>query len=180
EMSVSNTLVLLVLLLSAAVAGAEGIAFHQTALAPGVESHSTPTPDRRRLKLKSNSVLVVDLSQDHTLYAKNSDQEMPIASITKLMTAMVVLDAGLSPTEKIIITKEDKDRLKYSRSQLPIGSVLARGKLLHIALMASENRAAAALARTFPSGRQAFIEKMNHKAKELGMLHTTFTDPTGL
>lgn len=130
--------------------------------------------------LKSEVALVIDQTTGSDVYAKNTEKIRPIASITKLMTAMVVLDADLSPDEYIQITAEDKDRLKYSRSRLPVGSRLTRGELLRSALVGSENRAAAALARTYPDGPEAFVAAMNRKAAELGMGETTFVDPTGL
>ena len=105
---------------------------------------------------------------------------MPIASITKLMTAMVVIDAGLPLTEKIAISNDDRDLIKGTRSRLRIGTVLARGELLQLALMASENRAAEALTRVFPGGTSAFVAAMNQKAVELGMWRTRFVDGTGL
>lgn len=122
----------------------------------------------------------MDQERGHILYAKNSDEVKPIASITKLMTAMVVLDARLPMDEAIAIADEDKDRLRHSRSHLPVGSTLTRYELIRVALMSSENRAAAALARTFPGGRMAFVAAMNRKAKSLGMGNTTFFDATGL
>ncbi len=138
------------------------------------------TPDRRKLRLRSDTVLIVDQSGGEVLYAKNSGKPKSIASITKLMTAMVVLDAKLPPDEAITIASEDKDRLRWSRSYLPIGSVLTRQELLQVALMSSENRAAAALARTYPGGTPAFIAAMNAKAASLGMRNTTLVDSTGL
>jgi len=136
--------------------------------------------DRRKLRLRSSTVLIIDQELGSTVYAKNSDQIKSIASITKLMTAMVVLDAGLAPDERITITSADKDRLRNSRSHLSAGTVLTRMELLQVALMSSENRAAAALARTYPGGTAAFITAMNRKAQELGMQHTRFVDSTGL
>ncbi|MDZ7750587.1 MAG: serine hydrolase [Gammaproteobacteria bacterium] len=130
--------------------------------------------------LKSEVALVIDQTTGADVYAKNTEKIRPIASITKLMTAMVVLDTHLSPDEYIQITDDDKDRLKYSRSRLPVGSRLTRDELLHSALVGSENRAAAALARTYPDGPEAFVAAMNRKAAELGMTETTFVDPTGL
>ncbi len=145
-----------------------------------VAAQETMTPDRRELRLRSDTALIVDQERGHILYAKNSDHVKPIASITKLMTAMVLLDANLPPDARIRILDADKDRIRYSRSHLPVGSMLTRGELLRLALMASENRAAAALARTFPGGTRAFVAAMNRKAKSLGMRNTTFFDPTGL
>ena len=130
--------------------------------------------------LKSSSVLVVDQSGGQALYAKNVDNVVPIASITKLMTAMVVLDTDLPLTEHVVISKTDMDRIKGTRSRLQIGSTLTRRELLHLALMASENRAAEALSRVYPGGNPAFVAAMNQKAIELGMWRTRFVDGTGL
>jgi D-alanyl-D-alanine endopeptidase (penicillin-binding protein 7) len=130
--------------------------------------------------VKSNVALVIDQAQGETLYAKHEDQVAPIASITKLMTAMVVLDAQLPLDEMIAIDKADVDRMKHTHSRLPVGASLTRGELLRIALMASENRAAAALARSYPGGTESCVEAMNRKAAELGMSQTRLTDPTGL
>ena len=130
-------------------------------------------------ELKSSAALVVDQS-GRTLFAKNIDHVVPIASITKLMTAMVVIDAGLPLTEQIAISKEDRDLIKGTRSRLRIGTVLTRQELLHLALMASENRAAEALTRVFPGGTRAFVAAMNQKAVELGMWRSRFVDGTGL
>jgi D-alanyl-D-alanine endopeptidase (penicillin-binding protein 7) len=129
--------------------------------------------------LKSSSALVVDQS-GRALFAKNIDHVVPIASITKLMTAMVVIDADLPLTERIVISEDDKDLLKGTRSRLRIGTVLTRRELLHLALMASENRAAEALSRVYPGGTKAFVAAMNQKAVELGMWRTRFVDGTGL
>ncbi len=129
--------------------------------------------------LKSSSALVVDQS-GRTLFAKNIDNVVPIASITKLMTAMVVIDAGLPLTDRIVISENDKDLLKGTRSRLRIGTALTRRELLHLALMASENRAAEALSRVYPGGSKAFVATMNQKAIELGMWRTRFVDGTGL
>lgn len=129
--------------------------------------------------LKSSSALVVDQS-GRALFAKNVDHVVPIASITKLMTAMVVIDAGLPLNEPIAISEDDKDMIKGTRSRLRIGTVLPRRELLHLALMASENRAAEALSRVYPGGSKAFVAAMNQKAVELGMWRTRFVDGTGL
>lgn len=132
------------------------------------------------LKLKSASALVLDQTGQRILYAKNIESVVPIASITKLMTALVVLDSGLPLDEPIKIAKEDRDGLKGTRSRLAIGITVRRDDLLRLALMASENRAAAALARAYPGGTPAFVAAMNHKAFELGMWHSHFVDGTGL
>ena len=130
-------------------------------------------------ELKSSAALVVDQS-GRALFAKNVDHVVPIASITKLMTAMVVMDAGLPLTERIVISENDKDLLKGTRSRLHIGTALTRRELLQLALMASENRAAEALSRVYPGGTKAFVAAMNQKAVELGMWRTRFVDGTGL
>ena len=130
--------------------------------------------------LKSAAVLVVGQQDGRALYAKNTDTVVPIASITKLMTAMVVLDSQLPLTEPIAIATDDIDDIKGTRSRLKVGTTLTRGDLLRLALMASENRAAAALTRAYPGGARAFVAAMNQKAVELGMLHSRFVDGTGL
>jgi len=114
------------------------------------------------------------------LYAKNIDAVLPIASITKLMTAQVVLDAGLPLDELITVAAEDVDSIKRTRSRLRVGTTLPRGELLKLALMASENRAAAALTRAYAGGTPAFVAAMNRKAAALGMSRTRFVDGTGL
>lgn len=133
-----------------------------------------------QLELKSSVALVVDQAQGRTIYAKNPETVVPIASITKLMTAMVVLDANLPLTETITVTRADIDGIKGTRSRLRIGAVLTREELLRLALMSSENRAAAALGRTYPGGTQVFVAAMNRKASQLGMADTRFVDGTGL
>ena len=138
-------------------------------------THAASGPD-----LKSNAALVFDAEEGTILYGKNIDQVSAIASITKLMTAMVVLDAELPLDEPIRIDKADIDTLKHTGSRLRVGSVFSRRDLLHMALMSSENRAAAALGRTYPGGTDAFVARMNAKAHELGMHNTRFAEPTGL
>ena len=130
--------------------------------------------------LRSNSVLVQDAASGETILAKNVDVVLPIASITKLMTAMVTLDRGLELEDRVVISTEDMDTLKGTHSRLRPGAALTRNELLLLALMASENRAAAALARTYPGGTLAFIAAMNDKAMSLGMMNTRFEDSTGL
>jgi len=132
------------------------------------------------LKLYSAAALVIDQEDGRLLYAKNTDAIMPIASITKLMTAVVVLDAKQPLDELISISREDVDTLKGTRSRLKLGVTLPRRDMLRLALMASENRAAAALARNYPGGTAAFVTAMNQKAHELGMTDTRYVDPTGL
>jgi D-alanyl-D-alanine endopeptidase (penicillin-binding protein 7) len=136
------------------------------------------TPDA--LMLRSSVAYVIDQNTGESLFDKNSRAVVPIASITKLMTAMVVLDSKESMTDQIEVTDEDRDYEKNTGSRLSVGSVLSREDMLHIALMASENRAAASLSRYFPGGRPAFLAAMNAKAKQLGMTDTHFENPTGL
>ncbi len=131
-------------------------------------------------KLKSAIALIYDEQSGNSLYTKNADTIAPIASITKLMTAMVVLDAQLPLDEEIAISRADMDRLKGTRSRINPGLKFTRGELLRLALMSSENRAAAALARTYPGGTQTAIQMMNIKAMQLGMKGTQFVDATGL
>ena len=132
------------------------------------------------LGIKSGLALVIDQDSGEVLYSKNTDEVAPIASITKLMTAIVIIDSGVPLLETITVDKRDIDRYKGSRSKLRVGTKLMRAEALKLALMASENRAAAALARTFPGGKDAFVDAMNAKAFELGMLNSRFVDSTGL
>ncbi len=136
--------------------------------------------DARKLKLASSNVLVLDAKDGEPIYAKGADEVTPIASVTKLMTAMVVLDAGQSLDERIGVGVGDLDLLKGTHSRLALGSELTRGEMLHVALMASENRAASSLCRHYPAGMEACVAAMNRKAQSLGMTHTHFSDPTGL
>ena len=136
--------------------------------------------DPQGLLLRSSAVLVIDQEDGHPVYAKNTDSVQPIASITKLMTAMVVLDAGLDLNESVTIDDADVDTIKNTHSRLRVGTVVRRGDLLRLALMASENRAAAALARAYPGGTPAFVARMNEHAAELGLSNTHFNDSTGL
>lgn len=129
---------------------------------------------------RSASVLVLDESDATVLYAKQSRQVMPVASITKLMTALVVLEGKQPLDETVTILQVDRDRTKASASRLAVGTKLSRGELLHLALMSSENRAAQAVGRAYPGGLAAFIKEMNAKAKQLGMKNSRFVDPTGL
>jgi D-alanyl-D-alanine endopeptidase (penicillin-binding protein 7) len=132
------------------------------------------------LNLRSSVALVVDQDTDEVLFSKNPDAVLPIASITKLMTAMVVLQAGQSLDESLTITRDDIDTEKGSSSRLAVGTTLSRGEMLHLALMSSENRAANALGRHYPGGLPAFVSAMNAKASLLGMHATHFVEPTGL
>ncbi len=130
--------------------------------------------------VRSNVVLVQDLSSNTTLFSRNDEIARPIASITKLMTAIVIVDANQSLTEMVEVTSSDIDTVKHSRSRLPVGTKLSRGDMMHLALMSSENRAANALGRHYPGGMTAFVVAMNNKAKQLGMTQSRFVEPTGL
>lgn len=132
------------------------------------------------LYLQSRAAVVMNAETGEILYSKNPDRTMPIASITKLMTAMIVLDARLPMDEPITISEADVDHLRNTSSRLTVGTTLPRHEMMLLALMSSENRAAAALARTYPGGTQAAIAAMNRKAQELGMTNTRFMDGTGL
>jgi len=136
------------------------------------------TPDA--LELKSGVALVMDQDTNEVLFSKNSEAVLPIASLTKLMTALVVTEANLSLDEPITISQDDVDTEKGSHSRLRVGATLNRGEMLHLALMSSENRAAHALGRYYPGGLDAFVGAMNHKAAELGMADTKYVEPTGL
>lgn len=131
-------------------------------------------------RLHSSAVLVMDEREGVVLFGRNAEERHPIASVTKLMTAMVTLDRKPPMDEIIAIDREDRDRLRGSTSRLPIGAKLSRHDMLLAALAASDNRAAAALARTYLGGRAAMLRAMNDKARQLGMLNTHYADPAGL
>ncbi|WP_234265885.1 MULTISPECIES: serine hydrolase [Hydrogenophaga] len=132
------------------------------------------------LDLNSSVALVIDQDTNEVLFSKNDAAVLPIASLTKLMTGLVIAEANLPMDEQVTITSEDVDVYKGSSSRLTVGSTLTRGELLHLALMSSENRAAHALGRTYPGGLQQFVRQMNAKARELGMFDTRYVEPTGL
>jgi D-alanyl-D-alanine endopeptidase (penicillin-binding protein 7) len=136
--------------------------------------------DAHRLALQSSAVLVQDQTTGAILLEKNPNAVLPIASITKLMTAMVALDAKPDLNEMLAIGDDDVDNLKGTRSRLKVGTHLSREEMLRLALMSSENRAASALSRHYPGGREAFVAAMNQKAHSLGLADTRFADPTGL
>ncbi len=138
-------------------------------------SHAASTPS-----LRSNIAYIFDEQTGLPIYEKNSQVLAPIASITKLMTAMVVLDAKLGMDEEVTVEAADLDRIKGTRSRLMVGTRLTRSELLKLALMSSENRAASALGRSYPGGKPALVAAMNAKASELGMGDTQFVDPAGL
>lgn len=142
--------------------------------------HASSRLDPASPHVQSNIALIVDAKTRDVIYDKHAEQVAPIASITKLMTAMVVLDAKLRMDEMISVDDGDKDRIKGSSSRLRIGMSYTRAEMMQMALMASENRAASALARNYPGGLDAAIAAMNAKAKQLGMMDTRFFDPTGL
>ncbi|MDR7299140.1 D-alanyl-D-alanine endopeptidase (penicillin-binding protein 7) [Pelomonas aquatica] len=133
-----------------------------------------------RLPVNAKHVVVIDDATGKVLMARNADAVVPIASLTKLLTAMVVLDAKLDPNEKLRITDDDVDTLKHSRSRVRVGTQMSRQAALEMALMASENRAAAALARTFPGGEAGFVKAVNAKIRALGLSRTSIAEPTGL
>ena len=130
--------------------------------------------------LRSSAALVLDTTHSSVLYSRHSEVAMPIASITKLMTALVVMGAGQSLDEILVVDAEDRSTGKGSVSRLEPGTRLSRGDLMHLALMASENRAAHALGRSYPGGLEACVAAMNAKARELGMASSRFVEPTGL
>ncbi len=154
-----------------AASGAKGASFGQL-----YGLHQTQDP----LELKSSVALVMDQDTNEVMLSKNPEAVLPIASLTKLMTAVVVVEAHLPLYDAITITSDDVDTEKNSSSRLAVGSTLSRGELLHLALMSSENRAAHALGRTYPGGLSAFVSAMNAKARLLGMHDTRYVDPTGL
>lgn len=132
------------------------------------------------LDLKSSVALVIDQDTREVLFSKNDHAVLPIASLTKLMTGVIISGARLPMDEMIAVTQDDVDTEKHSRSRLSVGTTLSRGELLHLALMSSENRAAHALGRTYPGGMATFVSLMNAKAKMLGMHDTSYAEPTGL
>jgi D-alanyl-D-alanine endopeptidase (penicillin-binding protein 7) len=135
---------------------------------------------RDPLALASNVALVLDQSNSEVLFEKNSNVALPIASITKLMTGLLVVQAQQDMNEVLTVTDDDVDREKHTSSRLRVGARMTRGNLLHIALMSSENRAAAALGRNYPGGTAAFVDAMNAKARQLGMNDTHYVDASGL
>ena len=135
---------------------------------------------RDALDLASSVALVIDQSSSEVLFEKNSNVALPIASITKLMTGLIVVEANQNMDEVLTVTDDDVDHEKFTRSRIQVGTQMTRSNLLHIALMSSENRAAAALGRNYPGGIAGFVEAMNAKARELGMTHTRYVDANGL
>jgi D-alanyl-D-alanine endopeptidase (penicillin-binding protein 7) len=165
--------------------GRRHVVFQRVAYAPAVAIPSFGDKEglnltRDELDLKSNVALVFDESNSQVLLDKNSEVALPIASITKLMTTLVVVEAKQDMNEMLEITDEDVDREKFSSSRLRPGTRMSRGDMMHIALMSSENRAASALGRNYPGGLAAAVAAMNAKAKALGMNDTHYVEPTGL
>ena len=150
-----------------------------TAMAAGPRD-ATAARNPAKLRLASASAIVLDASDGRAVFSKSANAVTPIASLTKLMTAIVTIDGGQSLDEPIGIDIDDLDYLKGTRSRLGMGSELSRREMLQLALMASENRAASSLARHYPGGTAAFVAAMNAKAASLGMTHTHYADPTGL
>ncbi|WP_343674455.1 serine hydrolase [Paraburkholderia heleia] len=152
----------------------------KNAHAPRLLARCGFTPASRK-QLFSHAVYVVDENTHTPLYARNADAVVPIASVSKLMTAIVWLDSAHAPLrQRLLVTTADLDTLKFTHSRLGVGASLTRANMLHVALMSSENRAASALSRDYPGGRTAFIAAMNAKAQRLGMKHTHFVNATGL
>jgi D-alanyl-D-alanine endopeptidase (penicillin-binding protein 7) len=151
-----------------------------TTAASAKRAHADQQSGNPSSGLRSNVVFVQDLSSKAVLFSRNDEVARPIASITKLMTALIVVDAKQPLDEMLQITQEDVDVVKFSRSRLAVGQRLSRGDMLHLALMSSENRAANALGRHYPGGMPAFVAAMNSKARELGMTNSRFVEPTGL
>jgi D-alanyl-D-alanine endopeptidase (penicillin-binding protein 7) len=133
-----------------------------------------------QLTVKSPKAIVYDAETGDIIYQKKANEKSSIASLTKLMTAMVLIDSNLDLDKKVTITKSDFDKIKGTTSRLWLGSELSRKELLSIALIASDNRAASAISNSYPGGKKAFVQAMNVKAKQLGMDDTSFADPTGL
>ncbi|WP_332878277.1 serine hydrolase [Massilia sp. S19_KUP03_FR1] len=148
------------------------------AMTAGDRAGLNQTPDP--LALASSVAFVVDQASSQVLFEKNSNVSLPIASITKLMTGLIVVESGLNLDEMLTVTDADVDRHKFTSSRLRVGATMTRRDLLHIALMSSENRAAAALGRSYPGGIGAFVAAMNAKAQQLGMSETRYVDSSGL
>ena len=150
------------------------------AVAPPLAAPELPVSALLHLPLNARHVLVLEEGSGRIVMAKDADAVVPIASLTKLMTAMVLLDAKLDPAEPLRIAPEDVDTLKHSRSHVPVGAQMSRGAALKLALLSSDNRAAAALARTYPGGSSAFVQALQAKIRSLGLTRTAIAEPTGL
>jgi serine-type D-Ala-D-Ala endopeptidase (penicillin-binding protein 7) len=180
--SAGSTIVPALLLLAVnapALAATDAIVAKAAPASPSARS-ATASHILDHISLRSSSVLVIDEDTGETLVAKKADAVVPVASLTKLMTALVVLDAQQPMGEMLEVTSADIDRDKRTPSRLRVGTRLSRSDLLLLSLMSSENRASMALSRNFPGGRSAFIAQMNAKAQALGMKDSRFADPAGL
>jgi D-alanyl-D-alanine endopeptidase (penicillin-binding protein 7) len=176
-------MILGIMLLGGIVVISDAVGFSKSSRSPAAHKHyaSGDIPQAPQMPvLHSSCALVEDQETSEFLVQKNAAAVVPIASITKLMTAMVLLDTQMDLRESLVIESEDVDTLRHSRSRLSVGTHLTRQEALLLALMASENRAAFALSRTYPGGRTAFVAAMNAKARSLGLANTRFTDPAGL
>ncbi|HHQ4524992.1 TPA: D-alanyl-D-alanine endopeptidase [Aeromonas veronii] len=171
---------LLPLLLGAVMLPATMDSAHANPFSASSKSSSGFLERRDVPNLSSAAFVVANHRTGEVISERNGNRVMPIASLTKLMTALVVLDANMRLNEMLTVTNADIDRIKGTGSRLAIGSRLSRAEMLHIALMSSENRAASALARHYPGGQRAFVEAMNAKARMLGMWNTRYADSTGL
>lgn len=143
-------------------------------------SHDYEEITKKPTQFQSYAVLMIDQDSQEIVINKNEQDVLPIASLTKLMTGLVISESKIKMDEQITVTHEDVDTERNSRSRLPVGTTLSRSELLKLALMSSENRAAYALARTFPGGFHEFVLLMNEKARSLGMINTRYVEPTGL
>ncbi|AOB30332.1 D-alanyl-D-alanine carboxypeptidase [Bordetella sp. H567] len=161
--------------------GKKVVSHTATATRSKVSAAATPaSTSAQAAALRSSVAYVQDLATSTVLFSKNEDTIRPIASISKLMTALVIVDANQPMDEVLEVSDDDIDRLRHAASRLPVGSRLTRADMLHVALMSSENRAAHALGRYYPGGMPAFVKAMNAKARDLGMMDTHFVEPTGL
>ena len=174
-LALANLLAIVPVALASAAGGKASKNTHSTATRTHLAKASINGPD-----LRSSSALVLDVTHSSVLYSRNPDTPLPIASITKLMTALVVANADLPLDEIVELKPEDRAHGKGTASRLAVGAKLTRGELVHLALMSSENRAANALGRAYPGGVPAFVRAMNARAKALGMTRTKFVDPAGL
>jgi D-alanyl-D-alanine endopeptidase (penicillin-binding protein 7) len=166
--------------IGAVIAVLAGIFLAQSAVASSKPSTKSSASTQRGPEVRSHAALVMDAANAEVLFARNADKPRPIASLTKLMTAMVVLESGQSLSQLIDIAREDRIGTQGAPSRLQPGMQLTRGDLLHLALMSSDNRAAHAVGREYPGGTRAFVNAMNVKAKAIGMTQSRFVDASGL
>jgi D-alanyl-D-alanine endopeptidase (penicillin-binding protein 7) len=166
--------------IGAVIAVLASILLAQSAVANSKSPTKRSTSTQRGPEVRSHAALVVDAANAEVLFARNADKPRPIASLTKLMTALVVLESGQSLSQLIDIAREDRVGTQGAPSRLQPGMQLTRGDLLHLALMSSDNRAAHAVGREYPGGTRAFVNAMNVKAKAIGMTQSRFVDASGL